>query len=85
MKIDNHIASYGPWIADSEGTIKRQMFDEFDDHQGYQLLTGDYPESWAFAPELLEALRDITAEIAAGVINGHCVARAQWLLARLDQ
>jgi hypothetical protein len=38
------IASYGAWFVAEEGgipTIKRQCFDEFGEHAGYQLLEGD--------------------------------------------
>lgn len=40
----NTIASYGPWFVayqDSHPILKRQGFDEFGEHAGYQLLDGD--------------------------------------------
>ena len=47
------------------------------DHANAQLI--------AAAPDLLAALQDIAAEMAAGVINPHCVSRARAAIAKAVQ
>src|SRR5688572_10770537 len=55
-------ASYGPWFVNYEGAnvVKRECFDEFGEHCGYQLLDGEYDavaNAAAAAPAMLAALK----------------------------
>ncbi len=57
--------THGPWFADSEGTIKRQRFDDDGNRDGYELLLGAYPPEWGAAHDLLKVLRDLMSAAMA--------------------
>jgi hypothetical protein len=54
------VAKKGPWFWSFEGVwlLKRQLFDEFEAHAGYELLDGDYDDVAAERDVLLDKVED---------------------------